>query len=157
MRTELSLFEQCRSALAAWHDGQDPADASRFESAFVPDCNVLIHCLTHRSRACANTWSDWNAAISNEMTDTIDEVNAYRARRKLTGGKRSGPIVPAVAAVDTPEASVEAAQTLRGVRRALTELPPLRRWAYVARQNEPLDLLTRREIAAKGKSKVDAE
>ena len=185
MRTELSLFEQCRSALAAWHDGRNPADAARFERAFAPYClgrvrlalghregferygydavqNIMIHFLEHRPLVGAESWGYWNTAISNEITETIDEVNAYRARRVLKGGKRTGnrfvylgvdaqEIVPAGGAVDTPEASVEAAQTLRVVRGALKTLPPLRRWAYVARQAEPLYWVTRREITLQAK------
>ena len=185
MRAEATLFEACRSALAAWHDGHNPADAVRFERAFAPYClgrvraalghregferyghdafqNIMLHFLEHRTLVGAESWGYWNAAISNEITETIDEVNAHRARRVLKGGKRIGNLyvylgvdaqefVPAGGALDTPEASVEAAQTLRVVRGALKLLPPLRRWAYVARQKEPGYLVTRKEVTAQAK------
>ena len=137
-----------------------PSHFARYgEDAFQ---NILTMFLANPALANAEELSYWNAAIAHEVVDTIDETNGYRARRVFKGHGRSGrrveylgvdaqEIVPSGAAVDTPEASVEAAQTLRVVRGALNALPPLRRWAYVARQKEPLYLLTRREITLHAK------
>lgn len=124
--------------------------------------NILTMFLANPALANAEDLSYWNATIAHEVVDTIDETNGYRARRVFKRYGRIGrrfeylgvdaqDIVPAGAAVDTPEASVEAAQTLRVVRGALNALPPLRRWAFIARQTEPLYLLTRREITLHAK------
>jgi len=124
--------------------------------------NILTMFLANPALANAEDLSYWNATIAHEVVDTIDETNGYRARRVFKRYGRIGrrfeylgvdaqDIVPAGAAVDTPEASVEAAQTLRVVRGALSALPPLRRWAFIARQTEPLYLLTRREITLHAK------
>jgi len=191
MRTDLSLFdladfEQCRSALAAWHEGHDQADAERFACAFSAHCEVRLRrvlgwgehfarygsdamqsilklFLTEPRLAGARTVGYWNSAIANELIDTIDETNGARARRVLKGRGRAGRRfdyvgvdAQAFAAADgpsaaTPEASVQAAQTLRAVKGALKTLPALRRWAFVARQAEPLYLVSRREITLQAK------
>ena len=125
--------------------------------------NILVLFLVHPALASAEDVGYWNTVIAHEVVDTIDETNGFRARRvfKAHGrvsrrfqykGVNVQDIVPAGGiGAETPDELMQAKQTQREIQRAIAELSPLRRWAFIARQAEPLYLLTRREITLQAK------